>query len=71
LLCGKYALVDISKQEYDMINKLIRNTMADLFTPEWDNVICPERAELVFANRPKNMEPISFVNNISAIYQEH
>ncbi len=27
--------------------------MAELFTPSWDNVVSPERAELVFANRQK------------------
>ena len=28
--------------------------MADLFTPSWDDVVSPERAEMVFANRQKD-----------------
>ncbi len=27
--------------------------MADMFSPSWDNVVSPERAEMVFANRQK------------------
>ena len=28
--------------------------MADMFTPSWEDVVSPERADLVFANRQKD-----------------
>lgn len=68
-MVGKYAIVDLAQQEFEMIKLTRQNNMAKMFEPAWDDAINSERNEFVCWKTETKISALTlFVRVIPQLY---